>query len=502
MGWRSQEGRSDRRSKIRQVIPHFSEELIFQLTNLPVEKFEAAMTGEEKEKMYRAIGYQENAKPTDLPENYQAIKMNFKLIALEVGLYKDERVSSVESYDYHDLPSLLLLNFSMATASITQRPAAEAISITAGMKELKVTGLKRKDYTPLLVESKITDEFNLLDVFFETNPLDKLCDQRVKVVARPLQIVYDAPTILALIRAFQPPGDVTLSKFEDAASSRISNFKERSATGMQYMIDKKAVLDADILFMPNILVVPHKGVYEADNTSLLVLSMGEVRLSSQPRKESKKLHNLFSAGEDKDEILKTVMDNAYDRFTVELNDVQMLVVRAGEPWQTALSEASSTEMHVLRPVSLKVTAALCVIDNDPRLPKVKIDIDLPAILVNVSEDRVFLAIRVALSIPLPEQQQPSGKLTQTNSRSSMSISNFINKEVKKIGPSASSAPSAKASLVDEVTQYTNLEINFSLGEIYFVLFQSSRRSETSSDVSIEFLTPEGDAAPILGSTYD
>ncbi|XP_016940577.3 intermembrane lipid transfer protein Vps13 [Drosophila suzukii] len=460
-----------------------------------VEKFEAAMTGEEKEKMYRAIGYQENAKPTDLPENYQAIKMNFKLIALEVGLYKDERVSSVESYDYHDLPSLLLLNFSMATASITQRPAAEAISITAGMKELKVTGLKRKDYTPLLVESKITDEFNLLDVFFETNPLDKLCDQRVKVVARPLQIVYDAPTILALIRAFQPPGDVTLSKFEDAASSRISNFKERSATGMQYMIDKKAVLDADILFMPNILVVPHKGVYEADNTSLLVLSMGEVRLSSQPRKESKKLHNLFSAGEDKDEILKTVMDNAYDRFTVELNDVQMLVVRAGEPWQTALSEASSTEMHVLRPVSLKVTAALCVIDNDPRLPKVKIDIDLPAILVNVSEDRVFLAIRVALSIPLPEQQQPSGKLTQTNSRSSMSISNFINKEVKKIGPSASSAPSAKASLVDEVTQYTNLEINFSLGEIYFVLFQSSRRSETSSDVSIEFLTPEGDPAP-------
>ncbi|KMY92020.1 vacuolar protein sorting-associated protein 13 [Drosophila simulans] len=460
-----------------------------------VEKFEAAMTSEEKEKMYRAIGYQENAKPTDLPESYEAIRMNFKLIALEVGLYKDESNSSASTKDFRDLPSLVLLNFSMATALITQRPAAEAISINAGMRELKVTGLTRNDYTPLLVESKITDEFNLLEVFFETNPLDKLCDQRVKVVARPLQITYDAPTILALINAFQTPGDVTLSKFEDAASTKISNFKERSATGMQYMIDKKAVLDVDILLMPNILVVPHKGVYDANNTSLLVVSMGQVHLSSQPRRESNKLHHLFSAGEDKDEILKTVMENAYDRFTVAVDDVQMLVVRAGEPWQNALAEANSTEMHVLRPVSLKVTAALCVVDNDPRLPNIKVDIDLPAILVNVSEDRIFLAIKVATSIPLPEQKEPASRLTQTNSRSSMSISNFINKEVKKIGPSASVSSASKDPLLDEIIQYTSLDVNFSLGEINFVLFKSSQKCETSPDVSIEFLTPDGDVIP-------
>lgn len=453
------------------------------------------MTSEEKEKMYRAIGYQENAKPTDLPESYEAIRMNFKLIALEVGLYKDERNSSAATKDFHELPSLVLLNFSMATALITQRPAAEAISIIAGMREIKVTGLTRTDYTPLLVESKITDEFNLLEVFFETNPLDKLCDQRVKVVARPLQITYDAPTILALINAFQTPGDVTLSKFEDAASTKISNFKERSATGMQYMIDKKAVLDVDILLMPNILVVPHKGVYDAGNVSLLVVSMGQVHLSSQPRRESNKLQHLFSAGEDKDEILKTVMENAYDRFTVAVDDVQMLVVRAGEPWQNALAEANSTEMHVLRPVSLKVTAALCVVDNDPRLPNIKVDIDLPAILVNVSEDRIFLAIKVATSIPLPEQKEPASRLTQTNSRSSMSISNFINKEVKKIGPSASGSSASKDPLLDEIIQYTSLDVNFSLGEINFVLFQSSRKCETSPDVSIEFLTPDGDVLP-------
>ncbi|XP_017018537.1 intermembrane lipid transfer protein Vps13 [Drosophila kikkawai] len=450
-----------------------------------VEKFEAAMTSEEKDKMYRAIGYQENVKPTDLPESYEAIKMNFKLIALEVGLYKEEKNGHGEFKGFHELPSLVLLKFSMATAAITQRPAAEALSITAGMRELKVTGLKSGENTPLLIESKITDEFNLLDVFFETNPLDKKCDQRVKVVARPLQIVFDAPTVVALITAFKRPEDVTLSRFEDAASSQISNFKERSATGMQYMIDKKSVLDVDILLMPNILILPDKGVYREGETSLLVLSMGQVQLSSTPRNESSNLMNMLSTGEEKVDILKAVMDNAYDRFTVKVADVQMLVVQAGEPWQAALAHAESTDMHVLRPVSLQVTAALCVIDNDPRLPKIKVDIDLPSVLVNVSEDRVILAIRVALSIPLPEQQQqqPGLRDTRTSSRSSMSISTFLNKEVKKMNVGATAQAATPAVAFDEITQYTNLDVNFSMGEIYFVLFQSDRWNETSTNNS-------------------
>ncbi|KAH8237095.1 hypothetical protein KR038_004232 [Drosophila bunnanda] len=461
-----------------------------------VEKFEAAMTSEEKAKMYNAIGYHENVKPTDLPESYEAIKMNFKLIALEVGLYKEENRENENFKDYQELPSLVLLKFSMVTASLSQRPAAEAVSITVGMRELKATGLMSGENTPLLIESKITDEFNLLDVFFETNPLDKKCDQRVKMVARPLQIVYDAPTVLALIAAFQRPEDVTLSRFEDAASVRISNFKERSATGMQYMIDTKSVLDVDILLMPNILVVPHSGVYKEGETSLLVVSMGQVQLSSTPRSGSSNLTKMLSDGEEKVDILKAVMDNAYDRFTVKVADVQMLIVQAGEPWQAALMHAESTEMHVLRPVSLQVTAALCVVDNDPRLPKIKVDIDLPSILVNVSDDRVILAIKVAMSIPLPDQQQPQPLMrdARASSRSSMSISTFLNKEVKKM----STGQSATAAVpYHEMTQYTNLDVNFSLGEINFVLLQSSRLGETSSHISVQYVDVSDTRSPTV-----
>ncbi|XP_026840774.1 vacuolar protein sorting-associated protein 13 [Drosophila persimilis] len=456
-----------------------------------VQKFEAAMTPEEKAKMYKAIGYEENAKPQDVPVYYEAIRMNFKLIALEVGLYQDKGSATDNriSYDYQDLPSLVLLKFSMATASVSQRPAADAITITAGMKELKVSGLVRDGRTPMIVESKITDEFNLLDIFFETNPLDGLCDQRVKIVARPLQIIYDAETILNLISVFQPPKDMTLSRFENAASLQLNSIKERSATGMQYMIEMKSVLDADILLMPNVLVVPHKGVYAADQSSLVVISMGQVHLTTNTRRRAST--SVFGSSEERGEILKSVMENAYDRYIIKVDDIQLLVARPGEPWDHVLKAAVSTDMHVLQPASLMITAALCVVDNDPRMPKMKVDIEIPTVQVNISEDRVIDAISVATSIPLPEASEPAAQLIMTRSRSS--LSSFLNKDVIKFG--GSNGGNTATSAVEEIIQYTNLEVNFSLKEISFGLYQSNRLCENDSDVTIEFLTPEGTAMP-------
>lgn len=38
------------------------------------------------------------------------------------------------------------------------------------------------------------------------------CDQRVDVAARPLQIVYDAETIIQLLQVFKLPKDANLSE--------------------------------------------------------------------------------------------------------------------------------------------------------------------------------------------------------------------------------------------------------------------------------------------------
>lgn len=47
----------------------------------------------------------------------------------------------------------------------------------------------------------------------------------------------------------------------DAAADRLSNFKERSATGIQYMIEKHSRLEVNISIEPNYVIVPYGGIY-------------------------------------------------------------------------------------------------------------------------------------------------------------------------------------------------------------------------------------------------
>lgn len=442
------------------------------------------MTPDEKAKMFKAIGYEESSVIQNEPKEYVAMYMKFKLISMDVGLYQDTKEDEVVS-DFHSLPPILQLSFSMTTALVTQRPSAGAISVTAGMKELKCTGISHDNYTPLLVKSIVPDDRNLLDIFFETNPLDKSCDQRVKVVARPLQIVYDAQTVISLLDIFKTPTDVNLSNLEQSATAKLDDFKERSATGMQHLIDQKPILEIDVLLMPNILVVPRGGFYDNEDKSMIVISLGQARLISIPRlNDEERLKKDLQ--EDAKTILQNVIFNSYDRYIVELNDIQALVALPHENWQEVLNLAKPTDMHVLRPISFKVTIATCFFDNDPRMPKLKIDIHIPTIQFNITEDRVFEALNIATTMPLPKNDAPPQP--PVLQRSSSSISNFLNRENKKRNEKAKT----KMALADdEVVQYTFMEVNFSLNEVYLVLNQTSKKADPDDiDIESPFLTPE------------
>ena len=63
------------------------------------------------------------------------------------------------------------------------------------MDKFTLLGTQQEDFIPRMITSQTETEqqvLSLIDVLFETNPLDQACDTRVRVNARPLQIIYDA----------------------------------------------------------------------------------------------------------------------------------------------------------------------------------------------------------------------------------------------------------------------------------------------------------------------
>ncbi len=214
-----------------------------------------AMTPEEKEKLFKAIGYQESASPTELPETYIAMRLMFELNSLEVSIKSN--ITSEKAVE-----NVILLQLNRVQCEVNQRPSAQSIKVNLAMRELLVYGLKQKEFLPVLIRQQIESNDSLLNVMFESNPIDKGCDQRVKVQSQPIQIVYDGETFIQLLKVFQTPKTTTLSQLQDAAAEKLVGIKERSAIGLQYAITSHPRLEIDIILMPSYFLIPLGGIYK------------------------------------------------------------------------------------------------------------------------------------------------------------------------------------------------------------------------------------------------
>ena len=85
---------------------------------LLVKKFEEAMTPQEKEKLYRAIDYQENSAPAHYPESYEEMDIRFYLHGLQIAILDTDKES----------PQVLDLQFNNVQASFKSRPSGNGIS--------------------------------------------------------------------------------------------------------------------------------------------------------------------------------------------------------------------------------------------------------------------------------------------------------------------------------------------------------------------------------------
>ncbi|XP_053672745.1 intermembrane lipid transfer protein Vps13 [Anopheles nili] len=452
-------------------------------------QFEAAMTPAEKAKLFQAIGYQENDMPTELPEHYIAQILQFELNSLQVSIKSDlsDKEASI-------LERVMLLELKNVVCGVQQRPSAAAMKASLEMQELTISGLRQGEILPIMVKSQLEGSKTLLDVSFETNPEDKLCDQRVVVTSRPLQIVYDAETIIQLAKVFQTPRTATISQLTDAAAEKLVNIKERSATGLQYAIAKHPRLELNIDIMPSYVIVPHGGIF-SNRESVLVLSLGKLLVQTEPRPiKQRDVHTMHGEGVGQEEILSEIIRQSYDKFVLEVRDVQAIVATFDEDWQGSLRMNTVTELHLLEPTSFRVSAHLCVIDDDPRLPKCKIFGVLPSVNICVTEQRVLEVLSIVSSIPLPEsneqvQSAPIAKDSNVFS-SSLSLLKYLDERQVKL-PKIHRHPEVlnPSDTVDgDVVQFTDMEIKFELHECSLTICKMNGGGTGSSSSDV-FATP-------------
>uniref|UniRef100_A0AAX7UBY2 Vacuolar protein sorting 13 homolog A n=1 Tax=Astatotilapia calliptera TaxID=8154 RepID=A0AAX7UBY2_ASTCA len=346
--------------------------------------FDELLTPAEKAKLYTAIGYSETAANPNLPKDFENMKVNFHMEKLSVSINDDK-----------DKNEIIRLTVGELYSTLTQRPGAQAIKF---LTLFEVTGLTNKQPPPILLSSRkaaIGAGTPLLCILFETNPLDESANQRLHVESQPLEIIYDAITVNSISAFFRPPDDMQLDELTNATLMKLEQFRDRTATGLLYVIETQKVLDLKVNLMASYVIIPQTGFYNGTQ-NILLLDLGHFKMSSQSRKHLPQLCVSSSNIED-------IMSRAYDSFDVQLESLQFLYSKPDGNWKKARKQKQSP-LHILEPVDLKVVFSRAMINKDSRMPKYKMSGELPLLSLRISDVKLRSVLELVDSIPLPESK--------------------------------------------------------------------------------------------------
>ncbi|XP_049870372.1 intermembrane lipid transfer protein Vps13 isoform X3 [Pectinophora gossypiella] len=435
-----------------------------------LKQFQNAMTSDEKEKLFRAIDYQENTSPLHLPTEYVAVEGEFFLERLKLTVVGDTMPVLTASVDAVSLHT-------------SQRPSANAIRVDVDMHTFTVSGVQQGDFLPLLVVSKeVTQDVNLLNVLFETNPIDESCNQRVKVLARPLQIVYDAQTVIEIVEVFKPPTDSSaLTTLQTAAENKLSDLKEKSALGMQYAVHQHTFIDLDIDIAASYIVIPQTGKYKGDE-QCVVLKLGAISVKSAPRQHKLDVAKMYREGADDIRVLREITKHSYDKITLGLTEMQIVVAKKGEDWMSAIVSNEATSLHLLQPTNLVIQIHKCLISDDPRLPKTKVMGELEKIAISVSQDRLLTLCEILVSMPLPHSEESTQLKSSESKSSSLSLLKYLDPAEKQKRDSARS----QNKIEEPTVQLTEVEAFFIMKELVLCVNRKTFDAERGYDKFLVF----------------
>ncbi|XP_030353543.1 vacuolar protein sorting-associated protein 13C isoform X2 [Strigops habroptila] len=349
------------------------------------ETIDELMTPEEKAKLFTAIGYSDSSHHLSLPKQYVAHVVTLKLLSTSLTIKEDKNVAETLKVQIIDL-----------STKISQRPGAQAIKVEAKLENWYVTGLRQENIVPSLVASIGDSKSSLLKIEFDVNPEDSTADQRLTIESQPVEIKYDARTINAMVEFFQTSKGMDLERLTSATLMKLEEIKERTATGLVHIIEMRKVLDLKINLKPSYLVVPQTGFYH-EKSDLLILDFGTFQLNSINQGSSQT--STFSS-------LEEIMDKAYDKFDVEIKNVQLLFGRTGEDWKKARFQHPST-LHILQPMDIHVQLAKSMVERDTRMAKFKVSGGLPLVHVRLSDQKIKAIFDLIDSIPLPQKSSVS-----------------------------------------------------------------------------------------------
>ncbi|XP_064629557.1 intermembrane lipid transfer protein VPS13D-like isoform X2 [Lineus longissimus] len=293
-------------------------------------------------------------------------------------------------------------------------------------------------------------EESLFSLVYEQTPPNSGTDHRLTIKTKPLDIVYN-PTAIKRISDFFNSHKKGLAsrtselKLTTAAKTRYEELKNQTKAGIKHTLDqllegedaiqgKRWAMDFDIS-APQIIIPEN---FNDPNTIMVVFDFGHLQFGSVPHKIAEKdtekddstiptgsiSGDQISAGgvgqNPSSPVLSDVMgdefsdqallhEKIYDRYTLDLSDLQVMTGRARDNWRQSHFKGTG-HMHVVDRFSISLQFERRLIYSaDPKWPSATLAGNLPSLVVHVNESKIQ-ALKMCMRLLMePEPAPPSSK---------------------------------------------------------------------------------------------
>uniref|UniRef100_A0A2K6GHK6 Vacuolar protein sorting 13 homolog C n=1 Tax=Propithecus coquereli TaxID=379532 RepID=A0A2K6GHK6_PROCO len=289
---------------------------------------------------------------------YVAHIMTLKLVSTSITIREDRNI-----------PEILKIQVIGLGTQVSQRPGAQALKVEAKLEHWYITGLRQQDTIPSLVASIGDTASSLLKIEFETNPDNSPADQTLIFESQPVEVIYDAKTINAVVDFFQSNKGLDLEQITSATLMKLEEIKEKTATGKKFDGEK----EQPCYFVVTGLNSKDQGLQKTTNSSL-----------------------------------EEIMDKAYDKFDIEIKSVQLLFARA------------ECKLHEDRTMNILVILVSSVAKADVKtlqlncIFRFKVTGGLPLMHVRISDQKMKDVLCLINSIPLPQKSSAQSPERQVN----------------------------------------------------------------------------------------
>ncbi|XP_014674952.1 PREDICTED: vacuolar protein sorting-associated protein 13A-like [Priapulus caudatus] len=345
------------------------------------------LSPEEKQVLCTAIGYAGDCDAAAAvrgarPAQYIEHKVNLTVANCTVALLNRGK-------------DILVLSWCNLLCSLENRPAADAYRISARTESFLVEGASiEHDLVPVLtadntVGTKGNRAPHVFSLDLEAKPTHVQADFAVSLLLEPVELVYHEHAMSELVGFLQLP-TLALSEVRETAAGIAKEAVHYTKAGLLYAIETHKTVHFSVDIKSPYLVIPEYGTLQRGGT-VLVIDIGRLRLDSHLQPKNASLE---------DATMTEIEERLYDKFSLSLSGLQVLFAYPGADWHSAQLEQES-EMHIIPSLILQMNLFNSIKQDVTAMPKQKLFVTVPALKLNVSDEKLLLLLEFLRNIPLP-----------------------------------------------------------------------------------------------------